>query len=79
MFVEHVGRLVLQRDEQEVPRTVTITREVDPWILDDAGKKSRWTIERRLHKLSPDAKSDSRSLDDADVRYPSGGQRQSIG
>ena len=66
LFVEHVGRLVLQRDEQEVPRTVTITREVDPWILDDAGKKSRWMVVNRMHQLSADAKSDSRSLDNAD-------------
>ena len=66
LFVEHVGRLVLQRDEQEVARIITLTREDDRWILDDGGKKSTWMIEKRLHKLSADAKSDSRSLDNAD-------------
>ena len=66
LFVEHVGRLVLQRDEQEVARIITLTREDDRWILDDGGKESTWMIEKRLHKLSADAKSDSRSLDNAD-------------
>ena len=66
LFVEHVGRLVLQTDEQEVARIVTLTHKDDRWILDDGGKKSTWMLERRLHKLSADAKSDSRSLDDAD-------------
>ena len=66
LFTEHVKRLVLQTDTREVPRVVTLTHEDERWILDDAGNKSRWMIERRLHKLSPDAKSDSRSLDDAD-------------
>ena len=66
LFVEHVGRLVLQTDEQEVARIATLTHEDGRWILDDGGKKTKWMLERRLHKLSDDAKSDSRSLDDAD-------------
>ena len=66
LFVEHVGRLVLETDEQEVARIVTLTHEDDLWILDDGGDKTRWAIEKRLHQLSPGAKSDSRSLDDAD-------------
>ena len=66
LFVEHVGRLVLQTNEQEVARIVTLIHEDGRWILDDAGNKTRWMIERRLHNLSSDAKSDSRSLDDAD-------------
>ncbi len=67
LFVKHVGRLVLQEDGQESARIVTLARqEDDRWILDDAGRKTRWMIETRLHTLSPDAKSDSRSLDDTD-------------
>ncbi len=66
LFVKHVGRLVLQTNEQEVARIVTLIHEDGRWILDDAGNKTRWMIERRLHNLSSDAKSDSRSLDDAD-------------
>ena len=66
LFAEHVKRLVLQTNTREVARTVTLVREDDRWVLDDGGKKTRWMVERRLHKLSSDAKSDSRSLDDAD-------------
>ena len=66
LFVEHVGRLVLETDEQKAARIVTLIHEDDRWILGDAGGKTRWMIERRLHKLSADAKNDSRSLDDDD-------------
>ena len=66
LFVEHVGRLVLETDEQEAARIVTLIHEDDRWILGDAGDKTPWMITRRLHKLSVDAKNDSRSLDDAD-------------
>ena len=66
LFVKHVGRLVLETDEQEAARIVTLIHEDDQWILGDAGGKTRWMIERQLHELSADAKNDSRSLDDAD-------------
>ena len=66
LFAEHVKRLVLQTNTREVARVVTLTHEDDRCILDDDGNKTRWMIERRLHQLSSDAKSDSRSLDDAD-------------
>ena len=65
LFVNHVGRLVLETDQREVARVVSLIYENDQWILDDAGDKTRWMIEKRLHELSPDAKSDSRTLDDA--------------
>ena len=66
LFVEHVTRLVLQTTEQETTRIITVSHEGDLQILDDAGSKTRWMTTRRQHKLSADAKSDSRSLDDAD-------------
>ena len=66
LFVEHVGRLILQTDEMESARIISLTREGGEWILDDAGRSSRWLVEKRLHQLSSDAKADSRSLDDAD-------------
>ena len=67
LFVEHVERLVLQADDQEAARIVTVTRENDDrQILDNAGNKTRWLVIRELHQLSAGAKSDSRSLDDAD-------------
>ena len=65
LFVNHVGRLVLETNQQEAARVVSLTYADDHWILDDAGYKTRWMIERRLHELSPDAKSDRRTLDDA--------------
>ncbi len=66
LFVEHVGRLVLQTDEREVARIATLTHEDGRYILDDGGSKSRWMIVNTMHKLSDGAKSDSRSLDNAD-------------
>lgn len=66
LFVEHVGRLVLQTDQEEKARIVTLTHEDDRWVLDDGGNRTRWMVETRLHNLSPDAKNDRRSLDDAD-------------
>ncbi len=65
LFVNHVGRLVLETDQQEQVRIVSLIHEDDEWTLDDAGDKTRWMIEKRLHELSPDAKSDMRTLDDA--------------
>ena len=66
LFVEHVGRLVLQADDTEPLRVITLARQDDEWILQDAGTESRWLVESRLHQLSSDAKADSRSLDNAD-------------
>ena len=66
LFVKHVGRLVLQTGEQEVARTVSLTHSDGKWLLDDGVSKARWMIANVIHKLSDDAKSDSRSLDDAD-------------
>ena len=66
LFVEHVGRLVLQTDEMESARVVALDRDGDERVLDDAGTKSAWLVEKRLHQLSSDAKADSRALDNAD-------------
>ena len=66
LFVKHVGRLVLQTDKREVARTVTLTYEDGERILDDGGNKTRWMVVKKMHKLSDRAKSDSRSLDNAD-------------
>lgn len=66
LFVEHVRELLLQTDTEESARVVTLHREDNQWILEDAGSLSRWRVERRLQRLSPDAKSDSRTSDDTD-------------
>ena len=41
LFVEHVGRLVLETDERDVARVVALIHEDDEWVLDDAGEKTR--------------------------------------
>ena len=66
LFVNHVGRLVLQTYGQEVARIVTIAREDDPWTLDDTGTKTRWMVVNKMHQLSADAKSDNGKLDNTD-------------
>ena len=68
LFVEHVGRLDLLTDEMDAARVITCDREGEDalWTLDDGGTKTRWMVTKRLHTLSQIAKSDSRSLDNAD-------------
>ena len=65
LFVEHVGRLVLQTDEMETARIIALDRNGDEWVLDDAGTKSPWLVEKRLHQLSSDAKADHGALGNA--------------
>ena len=65
LFVEHVSQLVLQTDRQEAARVFSLHREGNLHILDNGMNKSRWLIFREMHTLSSDAKSDRRSLDDA--------------
>ena len=65
LFVEHVSELVLRNDSQGAARTFSLRREENLFILDDGGSTTRWMLTTAIHKLSPDARSDSRSLDDA--------------
>ena len=65
LFVEHVSELVLQNDNQGETRTFSLRREDNLLVLDDGGSTTRWMFTKATHKLSPGAKSDSRSLDDA--------------
>ena len=64
LFVGHVSQLVLQTDG-DVDRTVSLHREDSGITLDDGGDKTRWILVSDVHRLSADARSDSRSLDDA--------------
>ena len=66
LFVEHVKELVLQTDEQEAARKVRLSKNDGFWNLDDSGITSRWMLSKTIHRLSPDARSDSRTLDDAE-------------
>ena len=77
LFVEHVSKLELLNDEQGSTREFSLNHSGDEFILHDGAPKTRqvllhdgtreseWMITKTVHKLSPDAKSDSRALDDA--------------
>ena len=67
LFVGHVSELVLHTAEREVPRTIGLRGEDSHFILGDGGNETHWMLARSEHELSTDARSDSRSLDDATV------------
>ncbi len=66
LFVEHVNILKLQKDDQDEGRTITLSRKDGSCTLNDGGTEANWMLVKTVHPLSSDAKSDSRSLDDAD-------------
>ena len=63
LFVEHVSQLVLQHTESDEPRILALAREGDEFLLDDGTRPTRWRVIKGIHNLSPDARSDRRSLD----------------
>ena len=66
LFVEHVRRLTLQTGEREDDtRTFKLRHQDGFYLLDDGQHKTRWMIFKRTHRLSDDARSDRRALDDA--------------
>ena len=67
LFVGHVSELVLRTAEQEAPRTISLRGEDGHFILGDGGNETRWVLVSSEHELSTDARSDSRSLDNATV------------
>ncbi len=66
LFAQHVSELVLQDDNQGNPRKFSLRSDDGLFILDDGSSTSRWMITMTIRQLSSDARSDSRSLDDAD-------------
>ena len=64
LFVEHVSQLELKSDDQEA-RAFSLYRENDHWSLGDGRNRARWMVVNSIHELSPDARGDRRSLDDA--------------
>ena len=66
LFVEHVSELTLQNDPQDKVSSFRLSREGGLFFLSDGQGTTRWMIEKAIHKLSSEAKSDSRSLDDSD-------------
>ena len=65
LFVEHVKRLVLKSHEQETAREITMSHIDGLRVLDNGGVRTRWALFEDTHRLSQDARSDSRSLDEA--------------
>ena len=66
LFVEHVSELVLQDDNQEDTRSFSLRREDHLIVLYDGSGTTQWLLTKAIHELSPDARSDRRSLDDED-------------
>ena len=66
LFVEHVSELVLQDDNQEDTRSFSLRREDHLFVLYDGSSTTQWFLTKAIHELSPDARSDKRSLDDED-------------
>lgn len=66
LFVDHVSELVLQNNDQRETRKFSLHRQDGLSILDDGNSTNPWMVTKAIHNLSPDARSDSRSLDDAE-------------
>ena len=64
LFVEHVTQLVLQGASSEEPRILSLSRESDGFLLDEGTRTTHWKVFKGIHVLTPDARSDRRSLDD---------------
>ena len=65
LFVGHVSELTLENDCAEESRTISMSQEAGEYLLDSGDATTRWMVVSGLHRLSNDAKADSRSLDDA--------------
>ena len=65
LFVEHVSELTLQNDSLGTVKSFTLAKDDDLYFLNDGETTTRWMIEKTVHELSPEARNDSRSLDDS--------------
>ncbi len=64
LFVEHVTRLILLGAQSGEPRILALSKEGDQLLLDEGTRTTRWKVIKGIHRLTPDARSDRRSLDD---------------
>ena len=64
LFVQHISQLVLQNEVQGDTRTLSLQRRDNLYELNDGDKVTPWMITKVIHSISPDARSDRRSLDD---------------
>lgn len=65
LFVRHVENLEIRVDDTDTRRTFSLSEQTDVFNLNDGDDDSRWRVFHRMHHLSPEARADSRTLDDA--------------
>ncbi len=65
LFVRHVERLDIRIDDVATRRSYSLVERDDEYHLSDEEGASRWKVFHRTHRLSENARADSRSLDDA--------------
>lgn len=65
LFVDHVSALTLQNDVNGTFRSFTLNKDDGLYLLKDGEVTTRWIVERTVHELSSEARSDSRSLDNS--------------
>lgn len=65
LFVNHVSQLTMEMGGQVV-RTFNLNRQGEISVLKDGENESQWLVVSDEHRLSEEAKSDRRSLDDVD-------------
>lgn len=65
LFVNHVSQLTMEMGGK-VARTFSLNRQGEISVLKDGGDESQWLVVSDEHRLSEEAKSDRRSLDDVD-------------
>lgn len=65
LFVNHVSQLTMEVGGKVV-RTFSLNRQGETCVLKDGENESQWLVVSDEHRLSEEAKSDRRSLDDVD-------------
>lgn len=66
LFVNHVGRIALETLTPDTTRVIELADQGKWWELDNNGNTTRWMIVNGMHKLSREAKADTRGRDNAD-------------
>ena len=64
LFAEHVSHLTLQNDMTGTTKTFSLSCEDGLYFLSNGETITRWVVAKDVHELSPEAMSDSRTLDD---------------
>ena len=65
LFVSHVKQLDIRVDDADIQRKLTLSEHEGELHLHDEDKTTKWKTFHDMHKLSDEARADSRTLDDA--------------